>query len=253
MINAIDKCLTREYTVSMKSKDMYVKCRANGELSDERKVVSDLRFIFCISLHVTSKRFLSCRMNEGGGFFMDKNSKLGTELRLFRSTKVLAASSLLIAMSIVLGKVLAVNIGDSIRISFENLPIMVAGYFFGPAIGLAVGASADIVGCLIVGYSINPIITVGAASVGFFAGLLGRDSRINKKLIKAYAAVGCAHLIGSVLIKSFGMRVYFHTPFSVLALRLPLYMAITAAEGYVVYLLSSSKVFMSQLERVSRK
>ncbi|MBR1423844.1 MAG: folate family ECF transporter S component [Ruminococcus sp.] len=184
---------------------------------------------------------------------MDKNSKFGTELRLFRSTKVLAASSLMIAMSIVLGKLLAINIGDSIRISFENLPIMVSGFFFGPAIGMAVGAGADIVGCLIVGYSINPIITVGAASIGFFSGLIARDSKVSNKLLKAYSSVGIAHVVGSMLIKSFGMRVYFHTPFSVLALRIPLYLAITVAEGYVIYLLSRSKVFMSQLERVTKK
>ncbi len=258
MINTIDIFGGVVYNERMKSKDMYVKCRPNGELSVGRKVVSDLRFMSCISLHVTSLGlpFLSCD-SEKGGFFMSENKvrtlSPGSELKLFKSTRVLAASALLIAMSIVLGKVLAINIGDSIRISFENLPIIIAGYFFGPAVGLVVGAGADTVGCLIVGYSINPIILVGAASIGFFAGLMPRAFNVKHKLVRVYIAVFTAHIIGSMIIKSLGMRVYFHTPYSVLAMRIPLYIAVGIAEGYVVYLLRSSGHFMSQLERVTRR
>ena len=259
MINTIDIFGGVVYNERMKSKDMYVKCRPNGELSVGRKVVSDLRFMSCISLHVTFfKGFLSCRVivREEVIFMSENRIKTlnpGSELKLFKSTKVLAASALLIAMSIVLGKLLAINIGDSIRISFENLPIIIAGYFFGPAVGLVVGAGADTVGCLIVGYSINPIILVGAASIGFFAGLMPRVININNKLVRVYISVFTAHIIGSMIIKSLGMRFYFHTPYSVLAMRIPLYIAVGIAEGYVVYLLRSNKYFMSQLERVTRR
>ena len=69
-------------------------------------------------------------------------------LRLLGNTKVLTVSALLVAMSIVLGKMLAFNIGNSIRISFENLPLLMAGIFFGPFVGGAVAACADIVGCI---------------------------------------------------------------------------------------------------------
>ena len=176
----------------------------------------------------------------------------GSELRLFRSTKVLAASAILIAMSIVLGKVLAINIGDSIRLSFENLPILIAGVFFGPAIGMAVGAGADIVGCLIVGYSINPIITLGATAIGFFSGLMARAVRVDSIAVRVFPSVLTAHIIGSMLIKSIGMRMYFHTPFMVLFLRIPIYLIVGAIEGYIIYALRRNKHFMSQLERVLR-
>ncbi|MDE5563661.1 MAG: folate family ECF transporter S component, partial [Oscillospiraceae bacterium] len=86
-------------------------------------------------------------------------------MRLFGNVRVLIIAALLIAMSIVFGKVLSFTIGP-LRISFENLPILMAGIFFGSIIGMVVGAAADVIGCLIVGYAINPIITAGAAWIG---------------------------------------------------------------------------------------
>ena len=66
--------------------------------------------------------------------------------------------ALFIALSIVLGKQLSFTAGP-FRISFENLTVLMAGIFFGPLAGLTVGACADLFGCLLVGYAINPIIT----------------------------------------------------------------------------------------------
>ena len=174
-------------------------------------------------------------------------------LRLFGNTRVLVISALFIAMSIVLGKMLAFNIGSSIRISFENLPLLMAGIFFGPFIGAAVGAGADIIGCLIVGYSINPIITLGAASIGFFAGLASMVLFRRNRLLNTACAVAAGHIIGSMIIKSIGLYVYYHTPFEVLILRVPLYTGIGIVEFYIIYLLLKNKAFSSQLERMCSK
>ena len=57
---------------------------------------------------------------------------------LFGSLKIMACASILAAMSIVLGKYLAFNVTQDIRISFENLPIMIAGIFFGPVVGAVI-------------------------------------------------------------------------------------------------------------------
>ncbi len=88
-----------------------------------------------------------------------------SEIRLFGSTKVMVISALLAALSIVLGKFLNIPIGDSIRISFENLPVIMSSIFFGPVVGAITGAAADIVGCILKGYSINPFITFGAVCI----------------------------------------------------------------------------------------
>ena len=89
-----------------------------------------------------------------------QTAKTGTRSS-FGSIQVLIMMALFIALSIVLGKQLSFTAGP-FRISFENLTVLMAGIFFGPLAGLTVGACADLIGCLLVGYAINPIITAGA-------------------------------------------------------------------------------------------
>ena len=60
------------------------------------------------------------------------------------------------------------------RVTFENLPILLAGIMFGPAVGGVVGAASDIVSYLMTpqAYPINLIVTVGATMMGVISGLL---------------------------------------------------------------------------------
>ena len=81
-----------------------------------------------------------------------------------KDVRVLTIMAMLAALSIIFGKVLAFTAGP-FRVSFENLPILMAGMFLGAPAGFLVGIIADIIGCLIVGYSINPIITLGAGCI----------------------------------------------------------------------------------------
>ena len=82
----------------------------------------------------------------------NKTAAMKSGIRLFGSTKVLVLAALLIAISIV-GKSLRVDFFSVIRISAETLPILMAGIFFGPFIGAAVGAGADLIGCFVTGRS----------------------------------------------------------------------------------------------------
>lgn len=168
-----------------------------------------------------------------------------------RSVIVLILSALFVALSIILGKQLSFTAGP-FRISFENLTVLMAGMFFGPAVGAIVGACADLIGCLIVGYSINPIVTAGAASVGFVAGLVWKLlSRLNIKK-RVFLSAGIAHVIGSMIIKSIGLYIYFGFPLAMIALRIPLYIVIGALEAYIILLLLRNKEISRLLER-SRK
>ena len=85
------------------------------------------------------------------------------------TAKFISICAILAAFSIILGKYLAINVGENFRFSMENLPILLAGLYLGPLAGAIVGAVADLVGCLLVGYAINPIITLGAVSIGFIS------------------------------------------------------------------------------------
>ncbi len=144
------------------------------------------------------------------------------------TTKILVRLALFAAISLVLGKYLQIPVGDSIRISFENLTIILAGFLYGPLYGAICGTVADLVGCLLVGYAINPVITFGAAMIGFLSGLFGRHGIAKKP--KLWLSVIVAHAVGSVVIKSAGLYLYFVTPLPMLALRIPTYIVIGMLE-----------------------
>ena len=191
--------------------------------------------------------------------FMVSNNRgaaLKNNIRLFGSTKVMVIAALLVAMSIVLGKFGAINIGNSIRIGFGGLPIQMAGIFFGPVIGAVVGLVADVVGCIMKGYAINPIITIGSTCIGLFSGLVyhyALRSVKNALLPKVAASTVTAHAIGSMIITSIGLYVYYHTPFETLLFRVPIYLITAAIETTVIYLMLKNKAFTAELNKVRSK
>lgn len=185
----------------------------------------------------------------------NRETAVNSGLRVFGSTRILVVAAIFTALSMVLGKFCAINIGDSIRIGFGGLPIQMAGIMFGPYIGAAVGLVADVVGCLLRGYSINPIITLGSTSIGFVSGFMFHKALkgIDKALLPKIAlSTLAAHAVGSMLITSFGLFVYYHTPMQTLALRVPIYTITAAVETAVIFILMSNKAFMNELERIRR-
>ena len=161
--------------------------------------------------------------------------------------KILAASSLMVAISIICGKYLAIPGGEVLRFSFENLPIMMAGILFGPAAGVAVGVVADLVGCFLVGYTINPLVTLGATAIGFLSGLVWRVLKSTPFVLRIALATLSAHLIGSVGIKTFGLAAYYAFPLWQLMLwRLLNYALVGAVEGTLLYILLKNRMLMKQ-------
>jgi ECF transporter S component (folate family) len=164
--------------------------------------------------------------------------------------RILCAAALLSALSIVLGKYLAINVTDSIRLSFENLTILMAGIFFGPLVGAAVGAAADLLGCMLVGYAINPLVTLGAGCIGLLGGLLFRVSGRLSLLWQCFVTVLGTHLIASVLIKTVGLAAYYpEMPFHILLLwRLLNYTVVALAEWLLLYTILKNQALRHRLE-----
>ncbi len=173
------------------------------------------------------------------------------------TTLMLAYSAFFAALSIVFGKYLAISGGDVLRFSFENLPILFAGIVFGPIVGGAVGAVADLLGCLLVGYAINPILTVGAAAIGVLSGLLAM--LLNKfgclpLSAKVIICTGVPHIIGSVIIKTFGLSAFYDIPlFQLMLWRLLNYLIIGVLEGIILWYLLKNKLIISQMNSVKNK
>lgn len=155
------------------------------------------------------------------------------------SLKLLTRIALLAAISLILGKFLSFKLEPWGRISLENLSVLLCGYLYGPLAGALCGAVGDLVGCLAYGYSINPIITLGAASIGTMAGLFGMHGALKKP--RLWLSVASAHLVGSLVIKSIGIYVFYATPLPTLALRIPIYLITGTIEFTILYLLLKNK------------
>lgn len=159
------------------------------------------------------------------------------------------------ALSIVLGKYLAVNLGEVLRISFENMPIILAGIAFGSVAGAACGAVADLVGCMLVGYAINPIVTLGAAVIGAVAGIyrfLPRTSGGVSRFVAVSVTAAAAHFFGSVLIKTAGLAAFYDMPYFVLLLwRVLNYLIVGVLECIIISLLLKNGRIRYEIKKIN--
>ena len=95
------------------------------------------------------------------------------------NVKTLVFMALLIAMHLVLTRVLVIDLG-AYRISVGSVTTILAGLWLGPIAGGVCGLCADIIGCFMKGYAVNPFITVAAILWGVLPAL-ARPLLANKK------------------------------------------------------------------------
>ncbi|MBQ8393015.1 MAG: folate family ECF transporter S component [Clostridia bacterium] len=182
---------------------------------------------------------------------MKNNGNFKKELLLFGNLKVMVACAFLVAISIVCGKLIAINVGTVLRFSFENMPILLSSIAFGPLIGGVTAVVADIIGCLIVGYEINPLVTLGAFAIGVLSGLIYRLLGKMPSLWKTVLSVIISHIVGSVIIKTFGLAKFYEIPLGLLfAWRGFNYAVIGILEIFILYYLLNSRAVAAQLERI---
>ncbi len=180
---------------------------------------------------------------------MNRGNRGGITLRISISL------SAMIALSIVCGKYLAINLGPMLRFSFESMPIIFSGIVFGPLAGALVGVVADLIGCVLVGYEIIPLITIGAGIIGLLSGciklLFRKNNGYGIKQIALSTIFG--HLIGSVVIKTIGLAEFYAMPFYALLLwRLLNYAIIGALEISILYLLMKNPNVTKAINNIKR-
>ncbi len=128
-----------------------------------------------------------------------------------------------------------------IRVSFENVPILLTGIVLGPIRGALVGIMADLIACVLAANPINPIITLGAASVGIISGLFSHYIYNRKSYSRILQSVLSAHIIGSMVIKSAGLYHIYQYALELVALRVPLYIGIAIVESYFIWIILKNK------------
>lgn len=165
--------------------------------------------------------------------------------------KLTVTAAVLASLSIIFGKLLAFNIGEAIRISFENLPIILAGVAFGPLIAMSVGLVADLVGCLIVGYTVNPLITLGAVAIGAISGLTSILLQKKGLVLRISVSAIASHAVGSILIKTLGISLFYGTDFfAILPYRLLTYAIIAVLESIIIYILMKNKGMLDAIRKI---
>ncbi|MBQ8341124.1 MAG: folate family ECF transporter S component [Clostridia bacterium] len=187
-------------------------------------------------------------------------TRVKSDLTVFGNLRVLCAAAMLAAMSLILGKFLQIPnpFQNVIRISFENLPVILSGIAFGPFMGAMTGVVADLLGCMLYGYDINPLVMLGAGVVGLTAGILARYVLRRPMVLQVAMATASAHLLGSVLVKSFGLAAWYLGSYNMglselVAWRLLTYAIVGTAECVILCLLLRHRALSQQLERMRKK
>lgn len=190
----------------------------------------------------------------------EKKQKNGSPFSFFGSLRGLCFAAILAAMSIILGKFLQIPnpFQEFIRLSFENLPIILGAIALGPVAGAMIGVVADLIGCVAYGYTVNPIITLGAASIGAIAGIVSNYIVKKPLSLKVILSAVPAHLIGSVLIKSFGLASWYLAKYELgmmefILWRLLNYALVATAECVILYILLKNRAFSRQMEGLLKK
>ena len=167
-----------------------------------------------------------------------KNKKVA----LFGSLTTMTVSAMMVALSAVIGYICktipALNLGSGLRITFENLPIIVAGIMFGPIVGGCVGCVADLLSCLFSGQSPMPWVLVGSILVGVVAGFVSKYIVRKNGVLKIVLAEIFAHLIGSMIVKTAALYVIFG---EIVFFRIPISIGILAVETVLICAMYKNK------------
>lgn len=185
---------------------------------------------------------------------MRKKTTFAQDLLVFKNVRALTLSAMLTAMSVVIGilckNFLTFNI--YYRITFENLPVIFTGIVFGPFMGAAVGVCADLVSCLCsTNPVVNPIISLGALSVGLLSGLVAHHVSFPSENVRIALSVATAHLIGQVAIKSIGKMLWYSMPWYGVFIGLGFSVFIGIVEFFAIRYLLHHSALTSSLGKLS--
>ena len=101
---------------------------------------------------------------------MERNQNKKTLHDTF-STRNLVMMAALVAIQIILARFFSIQT-DTLRVSFESIPVILAGMWLGPLCGAIVAVVADILGTIIQGYGAwFPPLVLGPLSVGILSGV----------------------------------------------------------------------------------
>ena len=142
--------------------------------------------------------------------------------------RIMAFAGVIIAMNIVLARLVAINIGPTLRITVSQTPVYLAGFWFGPVVGGICGFLGDLIGSLLQGYAPNP---------GVFRHVMEKKP----ELWKVLGVLAIHGVVGALGFTCIGLHIYYGTPWSVLyATRIVQTIMLTAVNSVLVFFLYKS-------------
>ena len=180
-----------------------------------------------------------CCENAREVFILKKNENS----KAFYSAKVITASGLLAAASVILATLAKIIFNESpLRLTIESLPIFIGAFAFGPIVGGAIAMGADLISCAIAGMAPNPMITIGACYIGVCAGVVYRHCFKNHfQGLRITLATFTGHIVGSMIIKTLALKLWYGVKIDILLFRIPIYILIATIESIVLCLLFKNK------------
>ena len=164
------------------------------------------------------------------------------------SVRTLTMLALLVAMSIVFSRVLSISTGF-VRFNLGSLPVLLAGILFGPWAGFVVGMVADIIGGVLAGYAINPLITLVRRPSAWSAAWAGRSFSHLRTGNRLWCSVLAAHFVGSMVINSLALHIFYGYAWAVLIARIPNALVLTAVNTVLLRILLENRALMAVAKR----
>ena len=174
---------------------------------------------------------------------------MNTQRKSAITTRTLAYSALLAALSVVLARMIIPMPNASTRFSIEAVPIFLAGMLFGPVPGGLVGFTADLVGCLFSGYGYNPIFCLPPILYGLCGGFARFFICEKPNLLRLSLGWLPPVVLGSVLYQSaalaliYGKDIFYKSYLIYLSSRSVQFAVTIVLDILIVYLLCKSNIF----------
>ncbi|NLC77735.1 MAG: folate family ECF transporter S component [Clostridia bacterium] len=133
--------------------------------------------------------------------------------------RVIPVLAMLVAVSIILTRTMAVMVpvagAMTLRLSFGEIPIIIAGIIFGPLAGFMAGIAADLLGYMIntFGGAYIPGLTLSAGLTGLIPGLLLRNVSKELTFWRILGAIAISEVIVSICLNTFWLSLAMGVPF----------------------------------------
>ncbi len=194
---------------------------------------------------------------------MSKNVKTKKQRETY--LVILVISAMIVAITVILSRIGSINIGNTLRIGFGRVPVFLAGLWFGPVVGLAVGAVADILGALMfTGW--NPVITIPAALAGLLPPIVAKVIRLKPQndssgrvalFVKVLFTVTLVHLLTSGVLMSVILNYFYPSQSQGLVALMLTRSGIAAAEAVassiIIYIIYTNSYLNSIIQKYNRK